>query len=64
MPAPPGELAAEAMAVVNTEVDYRDEEEEEEDSILVDPDEEPAQEGGSGKALSVSPLPTTSWILI
>ena len=50
MPAPPEELATEGTAVVNTEVDYRDEE----DSILVDPDEEPAQDDGPGEARSIA----------
>lgn len=36
--------------MVNTEVDYRDEE----DSILVDPDEEPAQDDGRGEARSIA----------
>lgn len=53
MPVPPGEMLVEGMAVVNTEVDYR----EEEDSILVDPDaEKPAQADGPGEVRSGCPV--------
>jgi hypothetical protein len=48
MPIPPGESAATGgIVVVNTEVDYRDEE----DLVLVDPDEEPVpKEDDPGEA--------------